>query len=295
MTSRPFTLATLNRDLPAAYVARGKHYADKGLVGDLRYFSDTKRYTAAVQGSRPEPYRVEAQLVKGSHGPIIYGLCTCPVRVNCKHVAAMLWTALDGKLDENNTGKSARAAPAQKPHPPQAPAVPFDLSLWLEGAQRITQPDGERAKAAVDSPQCLLYVIEAGAPSAPSKPALKLVSARRLKSGGYGRPSPWSNVRQALTAPPRFVSGEDQRILRMLLIAGDSVSGGEFRLQGESGAEILRAMLATGRCHWAHTETLPLREGPARRGRATWAISDSGTQRVVFETEPGAKVILPLS
>ena len=295
MTNRSFTLATLNRDLPAAYVARGKHYADEGLVSDLHYFPDKKRYTAAVQGSRPEPYRVEAQLVKGSHGPIIYGLCTCPVRVNCKHVAAMLWKALDSKLDEKNTEKSAHGAPAQKPRSPRPPAVPFDLSLWLEGAQRITEPDGAHAKAAADSLQCLLYIIEAGALSAPSKPSLKLVSARRLRSGGYGRPTRWSNVRQALTAPPRFVSGEDQRILRMLLIAGDSALGGEFRLQGESGAEILRAVLVTGRCHWAKTETLPLREGPTRRGRATWAISDSGTQRVVFETEPGAKVILPLS
>ena len=295
MTNRRFTLATLNRDLPAAYVARGKHYADEGLVSDLRYLSDEKRYTAAVQGSRPEPYRVEAQLVKGSLGPIIYGLCTCPVRVNCKHVAAMLWKALDGELNEKNAEKSAPGTPAQKPRLPPPPAVPFDLSLWLEGAQRITQSDGGRAKAAVAGSQCLLYVIEAGAPSTPSKPSLKLVCARRLKSGGYGRPTRWSNVRQALTVPPRFVSGEDQRILRMLLIAGDSALGGEFRLQGESGAQILRAALATARCHWVDSETLPLREGPARRGRPIWAISDSGRQRVVFETEPGAKVILPLS
>ena len=295
MTNRPFTLATLNRDLSAAHVARGKHYADEGLVSDLHYFADKKRYTAAVQGSRPEPYRVDAQLVKGSHGPIIYGLCSCPVRVNCKHVAAMLWKALDGKSDQENTGQSAHAAPARKPRAPQPSAVPFDLSLWLEGAQRIATPDGERAKAAVDSPQRLLYVIEAGAPSAASKPTLKLVSARRLKSGGYGRPTRWSNVRQALSAPPRFVSGEDQRILRMLLIAGDSAAGGEFRLQGESGAEILRAVLATGRCHWAHTESAPLQQRPDRSGRVTWAIADSGTQRVVFETEPGATAILPLS
>jgi len=295
MTTRPLTLATLNRDLSAAYVVRGKHYADEGLVSDLRYFSDEKRYTAAVQGSRPEPYRVEAQLVKGAHGPTIYGLCTCPVRVNCKHVAAMLWMALDSKLEEKNAEKSERVAPAQKPRPAQPPAVPIDLSLWLEGAQRIAQPDGMRAKAAVDSPQCLLYVIDAGARSTPSGLSLKLVSARRRKSGGYGGPTRWSNVRQALTAPPRFVSGEDQLILRMLLIAGDSALGGEFRLQGESGAKILRAVLATGRCHWAKTETLPLREGPTRRGRATWAISDSGRQRITVETEPGAKVILPLS
>src|SRR5580765_4619437 len=162
MTSRPFTLATLNRVLPAAYVARGKDYADGGLVGNLRYFSDKKRYTATVQGSRPEPYRVDAQLVKGSHGPVIYGLCTCPMRVNCKHVAAMLWKALDAKLDDEKAEESARAAPPKKTHPQSPPALPFDLSLWLEGAQRITQPDGERAKMAMDSAQCLLYVIEAG-------------------------------------------------------------------------------------------------------------------------------------
>ena len=295
MTNRPLTLATLNRDLSAAYVARGKQYADEGLVSDLCYFPDEKRYTAAVQGSRPEPYRVEAQLVKGAHGPTIYGLCTCPVRVNCKHVAAMLWTALDGKLEEKKAEKSARLAPVQKPRPAPQPAVPIDLSLWLEGARRIAQPDSTRAKAAVDSPQCLLYVIDAEARSTSSGPSLKLVSARKLKSGGYGRPTRWSNVRQALNAPPRFVSGEDQRILRMLLIAGNSAIGGEFRLKGESGVEILRAMLATGRCHWAKTETLPLREGPARKGQATWVISDSGRQRVAVETEPGAKVILPLS
>ena len=295
MTSRLFTLATMNRDLPAAHVARGKHYADKGLVRNLRYFSDKKRFTAAVQGSRPESYRVEAQVVKGSHGPVIYGLCTCPVRVNCKHVAAMLWKALDAKLDEKTNEQSAHGASAPKPRPQPAATLPFDLSLWLEDAQRITQPDIERPKTPVDSGQCLLYVIEAGAPSAPSKPTLKLKRVRRLQSGGYGSPARWSSVRKALTAPPRFVSAEDQRILRMLLIAGDSVLDGEFRLQGESGAELLRAMLATGRCHWVHTETLPLREGPARRGKATWAISDSGTQRAIFETEPAAEVILPVS
>ena len=269
MTSRPFTLATMNRDLPAAHVARGRHYADKGLVRNLRYFSDKKRYTAAVQGSRPEPYRVEAHVVKGSHGPVIYGLCTCSVRVNCKHVAAMLWKALDAKLDEKTNEQSAYDAPAPKPRPQPSATLPFDLSLWLEDAQRITQPGIERAKTSGDSAQCLLYVIESGAPSAPSKPSLKLKRVRRLQSGGYGRPAPWSNVRKALTVPPRFVSAEDQRILRMLLIAGDSVLDGEFRLQGESGAEILRAMLATGRCHWVHTNALPLREGPARKGKAT--------------------------
>src|SRR5258706_5551929 len=289
MTTRPLTLATLNRDLSAAYVVRGKHYADEGLVSDLRYFSDEKRYTAAVQGSRPEPYRVEAQLVKGAHGPTIYGLCTCPVRVNCKHVAAMLWMALDSKLEEKNAEKSERVAPAQKPRPAQPPAVPIDLSLWLQRAPRIAQPDGIRAKRAVHSPQGLAYVIDAGARSTPSGLSLKLVSARRRKSGGYGGPTRWSNVRQALTAPPRFVSGEDQLILRMLLIAGDSVSGGGIRVQGETGAESFRAHVGTGRCHLAHTETLPLREGPTRRGRATWAISDSGRQRITVETEPGAK------
>src|SRR5258706_10518860 len=120
----------------------------------------------------------------------------------------MLWMALDSKLEEKNAEKSERVAPAQKPRPAQPPAVPIDLSLWLEGAQRIAQPDGMRAKAAVDSPQCLLYVIDAGARSTPSGLSLKLVSARRRKSGGYGGTPPSGDPRPGPTAPPRFVAPE---------------------------------------------------------------------------------------
>ncbi|MEO8166575.1 MAG: hypothetical protein ABI619_14390, partial [Betaproteobacteria bacterium] len=295
MTSLSLSLETLNRTLPAELVARGRTYADEGRVSELRRFSGQHRYAAKVQGTRAEPYRVEAQLVKGSHGTMIYGLCTCPVRVNCKHVAATLLKAIDDPLIEEIAGTPAPALPAQKPRTPQAPGLPLDLSQWLESARRPAQSGAESANTVVDSPQRLLYVLNADARFALSKPGLKLVCARKLKSGGFGRPVSWSNVRQALDVPPRFVSGEDQRIFRMLLIDGRNALGGEFALQGESGAAILRAVLATGRCHWTNTDSPPLREGPRRPGTAAWAFSASGVQRVVFEAKPGADMVLPLS
>ena len=102
---------------------------------------------------------------------------------------------------------------------------------------------------------------------------------------------------------PDYVPSEDEEYMnerqrayfRMLLIDGQSASGGAFVLQGESGADIFRAVLATGRCHWMDTDTPSLREGLARMGKATWTISESGTQRVVFEAEPSAHIVLPFS
>ncbi len=290
MASRSLSLATLKRDLPEEFVARGKVYADDGRVADLRYFPDKKRYMAVVQGSRPRPYRVEAQLVKGSHGPVIYGLCTCPVHVNCKHVAAMLWKVLDGRV------VTASAGAAQAAQVPELARLPVDLTLWLEDAHRIAQPEREGGETGSGHSHCLLYVLDNGpAPAVPWKPRLRLYSARKLKSGKYSKPLLWSNARAALSAPPRFVSPEDQRILRMLLIDTEAVSSGEFQIPGEPGARILRAALATGRCHWTDAQTPSLREGPMRAGKMAWAISDSGKQRVVVETEPVASVILLLS
>ena len=295
MTRLSLSLETLNRTLPAEHIARGKKYADEGRVSELRRLSGPHRYAASVQGTRAEPYRVEAQLVKGSHGTLIYGLCTCPVRVNCKHVAATLLQAIDDPLIEEVADTPAPVAPARKPRTPQTPSLPFDLSQWLESARRGAQSGADSGNTSVDSPQRLLYMLNAHARPAFSKPVLKLVCARKLKNGGFSRPTSWSNVRQALDVPPRFVSGEDQRIFRMLLLDGRNALGGEFALQGESGAAILRAVLATGRCHWMNTDSPPLREGPGRRGTAAWAFSASGVQRVVFEAEPGADVVLPFS
>ena len=295
MTGLSLTPETLSRGLPAEIVARGKSYAEDDRVSQLQYFPARHRYTAEVQGTHARPYQVEAQLIQGAVSTKIYGLCTCPARVNCKHVAAMLWAAIDGRVVEKSAETKLPSANTQGAVSVLTGDVPPELSNWLDRAQRLVQLTGENARPAVENPQRLLYVLCTAQRSALSLPSLKLFSARKLKGGGVGLPTPWNNLRQALVAPPRFITAADQRIFRMLLLDSLSDSWGAFSLQGETGADILRAVLATGRCHSVNTDSPPLRESAARRGKAVWAFSDTGVQRIAFDVEPVAQWVLPFS
>jgi SNF2 family DNA or RNA helicase len=288
------THATLERELPAEYLARGKMYADAGQVSDLRRMPGHGHYAAKVQGSRARPYSVIAQLIKRATGIMIYGQCTCPVRINCKHVAAMLYAVIDRPAADKVDTHPTPLANSTKPVAAQSSDMPHELSAWLASARRIAQPNNKES-AATANPQCLLYLLDTGAQTLARTPVLKLVNARRLKDGAYSGATPWGNLRPALSAPPRFVSKEDQRVFRMLLIDGRSSYVGEFALPLETGAEIVRAALATGRCHWTGIGGAPLREGPPRAGRAAWEFSNSGAQRMLFKTEPDADVVLPFS
>jgi superfamily II DNA or RNA helicase len=319
MSALGLTPEILNRILPADHVARGKEYAESDCVSDLEYFPHEHRYAAKVQGTAPQPYRVEARLMTRATGVVVYGLCTCPMRVNCKHVAAMLWKVMETparkmaaatvpkvepagwKMPPGST--SSWESPAPKTKPASSPNarqsaprdLPFELSAWLESAQRVKQVGDTRTKTTADSPQTFLYMLNQGSGSMSSGPVLSFSVARKLKSGVYGRPATWKNVRAAISAPPRFVTEEDQRIFRMLMLDSRESMGGEFILQGEAGTNVLRAVLATGRCHLGGTPPLPLAEGPSRVGKVTWTIADSGAQRVLFEADPAADFILPLT
>src|SRR6185295_14692571 len=85
----------LERNLPSLYLARGRQYASRGTVTALRYLPEQNRYTARVAGAAANLYRVDVSLHAGSKGTQIFGSCSCPMGVNCKHVAAVLYTALE--------------------------------------------------------------------------------------------------------------------------------------------------------------------------------------------------------
>ncbi|ALU39056.1 hypothetical protein AS188_04040 [Kocuria flava] len=86
--------------------ARGAAYARAGRVHVLTSDPEHRILFAAVAGSAREPYQTFVQ-VGDAHGALhSSGRCTCPVAVNCKHVAAVLVAAL------HDLGTAAPATPA---------------------------------------------------------------------------------------------------------------------------------------------------------------------------------------
>lgn len=294
-----FTQQDLEHNIDDLYLARGLEYARSGRVSGLHRDSSGTLF-ALVKGTAARPYRVAVRLEKNGRGVDVEGECTCPVGYNCKHVAAALWVSLrDDTPDIERAAATSTPSPTPSPtpsaeRPRAAKGMPPVLSLWLDQARRGEAPDGPRETYPAGTLQRLLYLLSIGARD--RRVELTLVTARLLKSGGYSLPARWDNLSGALTSQPQFVVAADLRIFRRLQLDAERlVAGGQFALSGISGAEILQAVLETGRCHWQDTRSPALRPAAARAAAIEWEVDDVGAQHLVLRTHPPLSSFLPLA
>lgn len=89
--SAPLTQDLIKEQVDAESYRRGVPYFERGAITRARRSGRIVR--ALCEGSRPEPYRVRAELGPGT---ILHAYCSCPVGASgqCKHVAATLLALL---------------------------------------------------------------------------------------------------------------------------------------------------------------------------------------------------------
>lgn len=141
----PLDVQAVIRTVGAAAGARGLAYFEGGAVSSLGIERDRGgvALSAEVQGGARRPYRVEVHLdMRAAARPVVigaYGQCTCPVAVNCKHVAAVMFAV--GRL---RTGPPALDAGA--PAAARDPAT----ALWERVLQPDAPPDGPSSRTRAD-------------------------------------------------------------------------------------------------------------------------------------------------
>ncbi len=287
----------LDRNLPPEFIQRGQAYARQGRVSDLVGHPDQGRFVARVKGSEKLPYAVEIQVLAGSGGARIQGRCTCPVGMNCKHVAAVLFAVLGdaGDVDDVAPAGWGLATALARPEVRRVVAAPLPgkWEMWLDEATEALEPEPEFESPV--SGQRLFYLFDLT--SGVQRPGLRvrLVSARPRKAGGFTAPVPWHRARTAIVDPPRFVQPEDVRLLRRLMIDANMPFESEFVLRGEAGAVLLPDLLATGRCHFGDIDSPALVPGEVRQGNPRWQAEPNGDQRLVWAAEPPFTHLLPLA
>jgi SNF2 family DNA or RNA helicase len=289
MSRTAYTLQDLRRALSAITVERGQDYARRGQVHARQYDGAEGRYAAQVNGSREDPYSVRAQVLPGRTGIKVYGTCTCPMRLNCKHVAAVLVDA----LTQPNT-RYGDARPAGMP-PLHAPALPATLDEWLQQVRQRSTPSEEAEPALRSGQRQLRYLLSLEQNAHLPPTTVTLVHVRLRKDGTCTDPKPWANAYATYQPPPSFVTPADDRIRRMLLVDAKPLDSGRFTLGGAEAAAVLRAMLTTGRCHLARFDSPPLAVGAARTAQARWEMQPDASQRVGWSVTPPAEVVLPLA
>lgn len=239
-------------------------YQAQGRVSGVEVSDDLSHVSSQVRGSESKKYRVDIQLeFENNSLTDLDGDCSCPMAFNCKHVAATLLEALNGKNSLELA--SVPGAPAAKPTKTQAPSAPpvlgFEVESWIDSVGRSARS----SDYAADESQRLLYCLH---PSDGAMPYLA-VSLRsvRLRKGGdyadnYSSPSPYEFKPER--APKYF------RDVDVDIVAEVHSRVSNYYAQGPYPEELLRRIVATGRAFWLDHKRAPLSWGEAREGRIEW-------------------------
>lgn len=239
-------------------------YQAQGRVSGVEVSDDLSHVSSQVRGSESKKYRVDIQLeFENDSLTDVDGDCSCPMAFNCKHVAATLLEALNGKAHPVLASESL--AQAAKPAKAQAPSAPLvlghEVDTWIDSVGRAARS----SDYAADESQRLLYCLH---PSDGAMPYLA-VSLRsvRLRKGGdyadnYGSPSPYEFKPER--APKYF------RDVDVDIVTEVHSRVRNYYAQGPYSEELLRRIVATGRAFWLDHKRAPLSWGEAREGRIEW-------------------------
>ena len=101
-----------------------------------------------------EPYSVRVRLHDTKHTIHIYGSCSCPMRVDCKHVVATLLKAIDQVLSAPNKPPRQPIPTAPKPATIEDPK----LKQWLNQLQAAMDVK-DKPIAQLDTTYGLYYIL----------------------------------------------------------------------------------------------------------------------------------------
>ncbi|MEZ5875973.1 MAG: SWIM zinc finger family protein [Hyphomicrobiales bacterium] len=159
-----------------------------------------------MQGTERQPYEQHIRIIGEGRQQRIIGWCSCPVGANCKHVGAVLLTALRLPAAVRTDDSVAGLAP--------------DLAAWLDKLEAATS-----SAPTNDYPpeirQRLVYMLDPGKRwQTPPRLSLSLYSVRLLKAGGYSSyASPYSASNAFNQPPAKFLRPIDVEILQELAVS----------------------------------------------------------------------------
>jgi superfamily II DNA or RNA helicase len=267
--------AAILRILSRSTAEAGRAYAARGAVRRLSVSVEGRIIEAEVKGTAPRPYVLRITLHAKPDGSTAFeGRCSCPVGIDCKHVAAVLFAARRAR------GDLARTAPPPAPaSTPAEPAIPPEVADWLRQLAALEQVDPEAYPT--DIRQRVVYVVAPVArPIGPISLNVVAFSVTLRKDGAFGA----GKGVQAQAGTARYLRPSDRAILRRIDLLRYAPEG---LLRDEDPPDLLRRIIATGRGRWAALDGLSLREGPVRSGRLAWHLEADGRQSPVLQLDEG--------
>ncbi len=250
--------ADIARNLEPRFINRGFDYFRKGKV--LRIIHPGPGHMKAwVAGSGRRRYELDIHFRSGEHGTIISGECSCPVGHDCKHVAAVLFAALE---------EQRRQAITETREDP--------LAEWLTKLERAMRETVEQRNQRRDYPpgerKRILYLLDVRHFGNHACTIVNPVTAYERKDGSFSRATSYA-PRNVLVHQAAHVLDVDVSILRWLHTSNGPLAQ-HNRLEAADATDLLRALLETARARWRDPNGPVLHVGNRRRGTLGWSEPD---------------------
>ncbi|MHA3738751.1 DEAD/DEAH box helicase [Pseudomonas sp. Eth.TT006] len=257
-------------------LAKARDYAVEDRIGI--HLVDDEMIEATCAGSENYVYQQEIYLVKDQHEQFgLHCFCSCPVEINCKHSAAVLFHL------------QARAIEAPEVDSPVQ--LSRSLEHWLSSIPAATQSADETSQAASTR---LFYKLKATPVT--GKWLVEIFKVYQLKSGALREVKSLFSLSDLLMRQPGYLTELDLRIARLLVAMHSHhayYSG--YPLEGSSGAELLEMLLRTSRLFLDFEVLQPLTAGPRRSAQFTWAEQANGSFRPQWSSaESSVETVLAL-
>ncbi|OIO72900.1 MAG: DNA/RNA helicase [Zetaproteobacteria bacterium CG1_02_53_45] len=251
---------------------KGHELFEQGRVNDLDYDKKSGMLRASVRGEDRVPLQVAITFDSDDY---LSGHCTCPMGADCKHVAATLYAWMEEQDDEAEEPVAA------------APGL-FAFGQWLGALESVKEGSVPVDEFPGSIKQRLLYILE---PDGDQDVRLNFLSARMLKSGGYGKAVSYDATNILNYPVPQYVLSADEKILRDVATDRSFSSLRGYRIKGPEGLRILKRIMASGRCHWQNKDNPPLKRSDKRTGNWQWQLNSRGDQHLSLHMQQDEKIV----
>ena len=261
----------------SAATEAGRRYHRQARVVEFARNDDVIR--SAVKGTATLPYRQTITLKERRGGTEIVSACTCPMALNCKHVAAALFhastvaSAAKAEAARNpetqlarllGTARPPAASPRGATPAPADPDLSSGLLAWLDDLDQAAGSSGEDYPPDIAQRIAYLLVPIRDDPRI-AQLGLQPVSARLRKDGTFAANGHPYTANAAAGSGPKYFRPSDGRIMRELSTLPLVYAISTYRLIGEAGADVLARVLETGRARLAHPPGTGAASRPAAR------------------------------
>lgn len=275
--------ALLRTAFPLPYFQKGLSYYKNNHVIDVevkRNINTEDEITAIVYGSNEQSYHVKVHISSGAGGRVnIYGICSCPMRKNCKHVVAAIFEALDDIKSPQIQVQSQITQPILAIKPPRDPKV----DDWMKKLAHITAHNTSNNNM-IDTSFSLRYILSATSYNQ-HELCLKLVLARQLKVGGFGQEKDYG---KSTYSNQRYLYPIDKELIANINAANEIENHTTYydrtaTVQGALFEKLLPEIIATHRCHWVSSKNPPITLGDTQQSELNWKTDQKGFQKLEFE------------